>query len=679
MMTRRARQQFVCATVAALAVSASTVRAQLTPAPAGKQWSNTWADEFNNGAADLTGWSYDVGGGGWGNNEREVYTAPAGSPAPQNNPFGLPGQQTTPAVGTNNNNVFVNTDATGMGALTLRAIGTGASPNTSYTSGRIKTGPSTNLFSQTAGLFEFRAKMPAGNGLWPALWMMPKNMEYGGWPTSGEIDVMEGKGQDTGYASSAFHSGTDAGHLNSLVKTFQESGQRPAGFTTTAWHTYGFKWDLATSPGTLTAYIDGIAYHSRTGGWTVPNGAGPNAPFDKAFYLIMNLAVGGNFVGGNNVHPGPGTYDMQVDWVRAYSLINSIGNPTWKNDASGLWSDNDSWVSGVVPNFNGANAVLGSVIGTARTVTVDTPMLTSTLTFDNANQYTVAGTQTLTLSVTGGTPSINVLSGSHDITAPLALTQNTQVTVSPAGSTLTVSNLRPASNIVLTKNGNGALAVNNLRMNGVVANSGTIRITQGGTNNGASKIGTISFGGATPTGSLDLVDNALVVTTTPRATLTSAINFARDGGAWDQAGLTSSAAAENPAHSTTLGLMSGTDYASIYGAGATFAGQTVGGTDSLIKYTYFGDTDFNGVVNFDDYARVDSGFNNSRSGWLNGDFDFNDVVNFDDYALLDLGFNTQTGALVTRAVPEPGITLALGGLVACAAGRRGRQRRGRRK
>jgi beta-glucanase (GH16 family) len=217
-MTRRTRQQFLFATVAALAIGgSSSVRAQLVPAGAGKQWSNTWSDEFNNGAADLTGWSYDVGGGGWGNNEREVYTAPAGSPAPQNNPFGLPGQQTTPAVGTNSNNVFVNTDATGLGALTLRAIGTGT--NTTYTSGRIKTGPSTNLFSQTAGLFEFRAKMPAGNGLWPALWLMPKNMEYGGWPTSGEIDVMEGKGQDTGWASSAFHSGTSPGTLNTLTRT----------------------------------------------------------------------------------------------------------------------------------------------------------------------------------------------------------------------------------------------------------------------------------------------------------------------------------------------------------------------------------------------------------------------------------------------------------------------------
>src|SRR4051794_26784378 len=103
-MTQRSQQKRLFAAFAALAIpaTASSVRAQLVPAGAGKQWANTWSTEFNNGAADLTGWSYDVGASGWGNNERQNYTAPAGSPAPTNNPFGLPGQQTTPAAGANN-------------------------------------------------------------------------------------------------------------------------------------------------------------------------------------------------------------------------------------------------------------------------------------------------------------------------------------------------------------------------------------------------------------------------------------------------------------------------------------------------------------------------------------------------------------------------------------------------
>ena len=64
-----------------------------------------------------------------------------------------------------------------------------------------------------------------------------------------------------------------------------------------------------------------------------------------------------------------------------------------------------------------------------------------------------------------------------------------------------------------------------------------------------------------------------------------------------------------------------------------------------MKYTYYGDTDFNGVVNFDDYSRTDAGFNNGRTGWLNGDFDGNGIVNFDDYSLIDLAFNTQGSPL----------------------------------
>jgi hypothetical protein len=91
--------------------------------------------------------------------------------------------------------------------------------------------------------------------------------------------------------------------------------------------------------------------------------------------------------------------------------------------------------------------------------------------------------------------------------------------------------------------------------------------------------------------------------------------------------------------------MEAADFKSIYGAAATFTGQTIDTTALLIKYTYYGDADFNGKVNFDDYVRTDAGFNNHRSGWLNGDYNYNDEVSFDDYVLIDLGFNTQGAPL----------------------------------
>jgi len=129
------------------------------------------------------------------------------------------------------------------------------------------------------------------------------------------------------------------------------------------------------------------------------------------------------------------------------------------------------------------------------------------------------------------------------------------------------------------------------------------------------------------------------------------ISRARAGGAWTGEGLTSSAAGAINPHITTLGVLESADYLSVYGPGATFDGDPLDNSAVLVKYTYYGDTDFNGIVNFDDYARTDSGFLTQRSGWLNGDFDGNGVVNFDDYSLIDLAFNAQSTPLRPAAEP----------------------------
>jgi len=89
--------------------------------------------------------------------------------------------------------------------------------------------------------------------------------------------------------------------------------------------------------------------------------------------------------------------------------------------------------------------------------------------------------------------------------------------------------------------------------------------------------------------------------------------------------------------------MEATDYATAHGG--PFDGQPLDSTAVVVKYTYYGDADFNGKVNFDDYVRTDNGFNNHHTGWVNGDFDGNGTVNFDDYVLIDLAFNTQGGTL----------------------------------
>jgi hypothetical protein len=150
-------------------------------------------------------------------------------------------------------------------------------------------------------------------------------------------------------------------------------------------------------------------------------------------------------------------------------------------------------------------------------------------------------------------------------------------------------------------------------------------------------------------GKLDLTDNALLldyIGASQLPAIQAMINSARNGGAWNGAtGIGSSSAAAHLPRNTTLGAMSAGDYKGIYGSKATFAGWYFDDTTVLVNYTYYGDTDFNGVVNFDDYSRTDAGFNVHRTGWVNGDFDGNGAINFDDFALIDLAFNTQTGAL----------------------------------
>ena len=198
----------------------------------------------------------------------------------------------------------------------------------------------------------------------------------------------------------------------------------------------------------------------------------------------------------------------------------------------------------------------------------------------------------------------------------------------------------------LTKTGNGLLNVANVRTGGLDVKVGTVSVTANGGDSGTSQIGslTINGGPGAPTATFNLSDNDAIFTATPQADIQSLINFARNGGTWGQPGVNSSAAAAASPKNTGLGVLTGAEYTSVSGSG-TFNGLAINSTDVLVKYTYYGDTDFNGTVNFDDYSRTDAGFNNNRSGWLNGDFDGNGTVNFDDYSLIDLAFNTQSGTL----------------------------------
>jgi hypothetical protein len=151
------------------------------------------------------------------------------------------------------------------------------------------------------------------------------------------------------------------------------------------------------------------------------------------------------------------------------------------------------------------------------------------------------------------------------------------------------------------------------------------------------------------TAKLDLFDNDLMVDYTgasPLSAIQALINTARNGGDWlGASGITSTTARTASPQNTTLGAMEGSEYIGIYGGGAQFDGNPVDSTAVLVKYTYYGDSDHNGMVEFDDYVRVDAGFNGGLTGWVNGDFDGNGIVDFDDTVLIDLGYNSQGAAL----------------------------------
>ena len=152
---------------------------------------------------------------------------------------------------------------------------------------------------------------------------------------------------------------------------------------------------------------------------------------------------------------------------------------------------------------------------------------------------------------------------------------------------------------------------------------------------------------------LDLNDNDLILDysgSSPLAAIQQFIGSARANGSWTGAGITSAAARNNPQHNSTIGLMEASEYkALLNNPNATFDGEPIDSTAVLVKYTYYGDANFDGRITFDDYVRIDTGFNAHRTGWTNGDFNLDGTVNFDDYVLIDIAFNTQ-GAPLSRQV-----------------------------
>jgi hypothetical protein len=350
----------------------------------------------------------------------------------------------------------------------------------------------------------------------------------------------------------------------------------------------------------------------------------------------------------------------------------------WKTNGSGTWSTGGNWTdapqSGTVPSGAGKTAFFGSsatmydtgngtTAGAATTVnitnnatvTLPSAVTLGMLVFDNPTaRYTIAGSQ-ISLqgynNASGNVAGIFVNRGSHTINAPLALADDTTVTVAPAGGTLTVTNLQPTS-AALTKAGAGRLDVNRLSAGNVAVTGGTLRVlpTSSGGAVGVGRIGTLSVSSGAK---LDLADHQLVTSSSAGSWNGSAytgvaglIAAGRNGGDWAGSGIITSVAGANDY--TTLGLATAADVLGIADtATGTWAGKTVTGTDTLVRYTYGGDANLDGMINIDDYSNIDSSVavDGAIKGYFNGDFNFDGSVNIDDYSFIDGNIGTQGPAL----------------------------------
>lgn len=235
-----------------------------------------WADEFDgSGAPDATRWNFETGGGGWGNNELQFYTD-------------------------SRNNSYISN-----GTLKIHA----RKNNGTWTSARMVT---SGKASWKYGRFEIRAKLPSGKGTWPALWMMPQNGVYGGWPQSGEIDIMEHVGYDPGKVHGTVH--TEA--YNHKLNT-QKGGNIMVSNFNTAFHDYAIEWTETE----IKWFVDGTPYFT----FVNENKTYKEWPFDHPFFLIFNIAIGGDWGGAQGIDPDLTEAVMEIDFVRVYS--NSLPAP----------------------------------------------------------------------------------------------------------------------------------------------------------------------------------------------------------------------------------------------------------------------------------------------------------------------------------------------------------------
>ncbi len=251
-------------------------------------WQLAWSDEFhgaNGTAVDASKWSFDLGGGGYGNHELETYTDHRTNIEQRDGHLVITARKE---------------DLTGADGFAR-----------SYTSARIKT---QGRFAQAYGRFEARMQLPVGKGIWPAFWLLGEDVASAGWPRCGEIDIMEEIGDPSTVYSTLHGPGYSGGHAISAKFPL------PAGETTNSgFHVYAVEW----APNDIKFFFDDRLIVERTPADLPP---GAHWAYDHPFFVILNFAVGGDWPG----NPDASTafpQQMLVDYVRVYRRDSSPAVP----------------------------------------------------------------------------------------------------------------------------------------------------------------------------------------------------------------------------------------------------------------------------------------------------------------------------------------------------------------
>jgi autotransporter-associated beta strand protein len=381
----------------------------------------------------------------------------------------------------------------------------------------------------------------------------------------------------------------------------------------------------------------------------------------------------------------------------AFVFIDTPLLHTWNVDAAGNWSTAASWTNGE-PNAVGDAASFAGVITAPRTISVDGPKTVGSLTFDNAQSYTIGGTGTLTIN-SNAAPTINVINGSHTISAPLTIAAGKTVTKSGPG-TLTISgtqthgagavlvasagttNLNSDAGANLSLQANAAVNLGATQhLGGVQIGAGaTVQVATGPSKTLVTPTLTIAGTPAAPTGKLDLTTNSGIVNytgTSPADAIRQQILAGRGGPGlgktWNGQGITSGAAATAEAETRSVGYAENATMP--LGPLTTFRGQPVDDTTVLMAFTRTADANLDGVVNDDDVTIVGATYAPGTAGatWARGDFDYNGFVDDDDVTLLGALYDPSATPILApaagvAAVPEPAtLILALAGAVGIGA------------